>query len=145
MFKCSYGHHNDHFGLLSQVVDIRLANLSAWKLKLSVTKTTSTAFHLNNKETKRQLAVNVRGNTLPYNPNPTYLGVKLDRQLTYKQHVEDLCQEILARNNTLCCLAGSSWGASTPTISSCIRLSGSGICRPQFGVVAVTSKNLMLR
>jgi len=32
--------------------------LSAWKLKLSVTKTTSTAFHLNSKETKRQLAVN---------------------------------------------------------------------------------------
>jgi len=90
--------------------------LSAWKLKLSVTKTTSTAFHLNNKETKRQLVVNVRGNTLPYNPNPTYLGVKLDRQLTYKQHAEGLCQKILPRNNLLRCLAGSSRGANTPTI-----------------------------
>jgi len=54
--------------------------LSAWKLKLIVTKTTSTAFHINYKETKRQLAVNVWGNTLPYNSNP---GVKLDRQPAY--------------------------------------------------------------
>ena len=51
--------------------------------KLSVTKTTSTTFHLNIKETKCQLAVNVWGNTLPYNSNHS-LWVKLDRQLTYK-------------------------------------------------------------
>jgi len=36
--------------------------------------------------------------------------------VTYKQHVEGLCQKILARNNILRCLALSSWGASTPTI-----------------------------
>jgi len=90
--------------------------LSAWKLKLSVTKTTSTAFHLNNKETMCQFTVDTRGNTLPYNSNPTYLGAKLYCQLAYKQHSEGLCQETLGRNNLLHCLAGSSWGASTPTI-----------------------------
>jgi len=60
----------------------------------SAKQATSIAFHLNNKETTRRLAVNVLGNTLPYNPNLTYLGVKLDRQLTYMQHVEGLCQKI---------------------------------------------------
>ena len=90
--------------------------LSAWKLKLSVTKTTSTAFHLNNKETMCQFTVDTRGNTLPYNSNPTYLGAKLYHQLAYKQHSEGLCQETLRRNNLLQCLAGLSWGASTPTI-----------------------------
>jgi len=60
--------------------------LSAGKVKFSVAKATPTAFYLNNKETKRQLAVNVRGNTLPYNPNLICLAVKLNGQLTYKQH-----------------------------------------------------------
>jgi len=40
----------------------------------------------------------------------------LDCQLTYTHHVEGLCQKILARNNLLCFLAGSSWSASAPNI-----------------------------
>jgi len=79
--------------------------LSAWKLPLSVTETTSTAFHLNNKETKRQLAVNFRSNAL----STWIVNCPASNMLR-------TCQKILARNNILRCLAGSSWGASTLTI-----------------------------
>ena len=58
--------------------------LKTRRLKLSVAKKTSTAFHLNTKEARRKLTVNVNGSPRPHNPTPTYLGVKLDRQLTYK-------------------------------------------------------------
>ena len=58
--------------------------LSHWRLKLSTAKTTTTAFHLNNRDIHRQLDVVVNGAPLPNNKNPVYLGVTLDRSLTYK-------------------------------------------------------------
>jgi len=39
--------------------------LQSWKLKLSTTKTVSAVFHLNNKETKRELKVTFNNETLP--------------------------------------------------------------------------------
>lgn len=75
--------------------------LKTWRLKLSIAKTTPTAFHLNTKEAWCQLTVNINGSPLPYNPSPTYLGVKLGRQLTFKQHLESLCAEV-SSNNPLC-------------------------------------------
>ena len=113
--------------------------LSALKLKLNVTKTTSTAFHVNNKETKRQLAVNVRGNTPPNNPNPTCPGVKLDRQLTSKQ-------QILVRNNLLpALLARLRVPLHPPFVQQLLQSSlAQWDMLPQFGVVALTEKNWML-
>ena len=52
--------------------------LQTWKLKLSTTKTVSAAFHLNNKEAKREQKVNFNNETLPFCSEPKYLGVTLD-------------------------------------------------------------------
>ena len=90
--------------------------LETWRLTLSVAKTSTTAFHLNNKEAHRELTVPLNGSPLPYNPTPTYLGVKLDRQLTLKHHFDSLRAKVSSRNNFLRRLAGSSWGANTTTI-----------------------------
>ena len=64
--------------------------LQKWKLKLSITKTVTSAFHLNNKEARRELQVSVENRILPFSAEPTYLGVKLDRSLTYRHHLESL-------------------------------------------------------
>jgi len=85
--------------------------LSAWRLRLSTAKTTCTAFHLNNRESSRKLAVTVNGATIPYTQTPTYLGVTPDRQLTFKQHWEGLCGKVRARNCLSRLLADSTWGA----------------------------------
>ena len=85
-------------------------------LKLSTAKTTTTAFHLNNRDTHRQLDVLVKGAPLPNSNNLVYLGVTLDRSLTYKKHLESLQSKVNARNGLLRCLAGSSWGAYTSTL-----------------------------
>ena len=61
--------------------------LSRWRLKLSTAKTTTTAFHLNNRDTHRQLNVVVNGAPLPKNNNPVSFGVTLDRSLMYKQNI----------------------------------------------------------
>jgi len=44
--------------------------IQTWKLKLSTTKTALSAFHLNNKEAKRELKVNFNKETLPFCSEP---------------------------------------------------------------------------
>ena len=83
--------------------------LQKWRLILSTAKTTSTAFHLNNRDSQRQLAVSVNGTLLPNCEHPVYLGVTLDRTLTYKHHIEALRRKVNVRNGLLRCLAGSTW------------------------------------
>jgi len=90
--------------------------LQTWKLKLSTTKTVSAAFHLNNKEAKRELKVNFNNETLPFCSKPKYLGVTLDRSLTYRRHLESLRKKLTSRVALLRRLAGSGWGAGTTTL-----------------------------
>ena len=56
--------------------------LKIWRLKLSVAKTMSSAFHLKNREASHELNIKVNNNRLQFQSTPTYLGVKLDRTLT---------------------------------------------------------------
>jgi len=79
-------------------------------------KTVSAVFHLNNKEVKRELKVNFNNETLPFCSEPKYLGVTLDRSLTYRWHLESLCKKLTSRVALLRRLAGSGWGAGATTL-----------------------------
>ena len=74
-------------------------------------KTVTAAFHLHNREAKRDLKVYANGKLLPFCPVPTYLGVKLDRSLTFRHHFETLCKNLVTRVTLLMRLAGSGMGA----------------------------------
>ena len=100
-------------GPLSQDTTTLSAYLQTRRLKLSHTKTVTTAFHLNNREAKRELKIFNNGKLLPYCPTPTYLGVKLDRSLTFRHHLEALRKKLSTRVTLLRRLAGSEWGAGT--------------------------------
>ena len=90
--------------------------LQKWKLELSVNKTVTAAFHLHNREARRKLAINVEGRALPFSTTPTYLGVKLDRTLKFRQYLESLLKKLTTRVGLLRRLAGSSWGADVITL-----------------------------
>ena len=90
--------------------------LKNWRLKLSVAKTLSSAFHLNNREASHELNIKVYGNRLQFQATPTYLGVKLDRSLTSRQHLENVSTKASARVALIRRLAGTTWGASTKTL-----------------------------
>ena len=83
-----------------------------WYLKMNTTKSVSTIFHLNNHEANKKLNVAIDGHILPTDINPKYLGVTLDRSLTYKKHLEGTANKIAKRNCLLRKLTSTSWGAS---------------------------------
>jgi len=103
-------------GALSKDMATPAEYLQTWKLKLSTTKTVSAVFHLNDKEGKRELKVNFTNETLPFCSEPRYLGVTLDRSLTYCRHLESLRKKLTSRVALLRRLAGSDWGAGATTL-----------------------------
>ena len=112
----SSGNWKDLEGTLSQDMSTLSAYLQTWRLKLSHTKTVTAAFHLNNREDKRELKVYNSGRLLPFCPTSTYLGVKLDRSLTFRHHLVALRKKLSSRVTLLRRLVGSGWGAGAKTL-----------------------------
>ena len=88
-----------------------------WRLKPSASKTISSVFHLHNTSATRELSVYLDGQRLRRECHPTYLGVTLDRTLSYRVHLTKTAGKLKYRNN-LMKLAGSTWGASANTLQS---------------------------
>ena len=91
------------------------ACLQTWRLKFSHTKMMTTAFHLNNRDAKRELKIFNNSKLLPYCPTPNYLGVKLYRLLTFRHHLEAR-KKLSSRVTLLRGLVGSRWGAGAKTL-----------------------------
>ena len=79
-------------------------------------KTQVCAFHLRNREAKRELNVMWNGTRLSNTTTPVYLGVHLDRTLCYKTHIEKTKMKVNARNNIIRKLATSKWGCKASTL-----------------------------
>ena len=81
-------------------------------------KTQVCAFHLNNHEAQRKLNISWNGQTLGNDSFPVYLGVTLDRTLSFKEHTRKVKAKVATRNNILSKLANSNWGANPSTLRS---------------------------
>ena len=79
-------------------------------------KTQECAFHLNNHQAQRKLNISWNGKELENNSFPVYLGVTLDRTLSFDQHVKKTKAKMATRNNLLGKLANSKWGADPKTL-----------------------------
>ena len=87
-----------------------------WFLNANPRKTQVCAFHLHNRLANRTLNIKWGDRNLESNKFPVYLGVTLDRTLSFKQHVEQLKKKLSSRNTLLGKLANSSWGADPATL-----------------------------
>ena len=56
------------------------------------------------------------GTPLEYHPNPLYLGVQLDRTLSYRSHILSTKAKVNTRNNILRKLTNSKWGCTPHTL-----------------------------
>ena len=112
----SSGNWKDLEGTLSQDMSTLSSYLQTWRLKLSHTKTVTAAFYLNNREAKRELKIYNNDRLLPFCPTPTYLGVKLEKLLTFCHHLVALRKKLSSRVTLLRRLVGSGWGAGAKTL-----------------------------
>ena len=112
----SSGNWKDLEETLNQDMFTLSVYLQTWRLKFSYTKTVTATFHLNNREAKRELKVYNNGRLLPLCPTPTYLGVKLDRSLTFRHHLMALRKKLSSRVTLLRRLMGSRWSSGAKTL-----------------------------
>ena len=97
---------------LSEDVKILYDFFRNWRLTPNPSKTTTSCFHLNNRNKQTELNIFYNGTRLKHNHKPTYLGVTLDTSLTYNSHSEKLKQKLKTRNNLIHNFAGTIWGAN---------------------------------
>ena len=86
------------------------------QLRANPSKTQVCAFHLRNREAKRELNVVWNGIRLSNTTTTVYLGIHLDRSLCYKMHIEKTKMKVNARNNIIRKLANSKWGCNASTL-----------------------------
>ena len=97
---------------LNKDMTILVYYLRIWRLQLSIGKTVSAAYHLNNREAKRELDVCVDNKRMVFQQAPKYLGGRLDRMLNFKQHLEEVAGKVTYRFSLIRRFAGITWGAS---------------------------------
>ena len=85
-------------------------------LNANPSETQVCAFHLNNHQANTQLNINWNGQTLKYDNYAVYLGVTLDRTLSFSQHVQNVKAKVADRNSLLRKLANSKSGEDPKTL-----------------------------
>ncbi|NEO82313.1 reverse transcriptase domain-containing protein [Moorena sp. SIO4G3] len=107
-----------------------------WFLNANPGKTQVCAFHLNNHQAQRKLKIKWDDKLLENCKYPVYLGVTLDRTLSFKEHTRKVKEKLSSRNNLLGKLANSSWGADPKTLKQtalALCYSTAEYCAPVWG------------
>ena len=86
-----------------------------WGLEVNTSKTNSTLFSLST--SKEQIKLRLKGEIVPQTDNPTFLGVKLDTQLTWKPQIEKMERSSLQKLTLMRKLTGTSWGADSSILT----------------------------
>ena len=93
-------------------------------LKLNTTKTVCSSFHLSNILADFELSITTIGERIPFDKTTKYLGVSLDRTLSYYQHLLNTAANVSKRCNLLKKFASNHCGADftflrTSTLALC--------------------------
>ena len=81
-----------------------------WKLRLNASKSESAFFSTWTKEANWSPVIEILGKPIKFNPTPRFLGVTLDRQLTFSPHTENVIESVNSKCKMLGALSHSEWG-----------------------------------
>lgn len=113
---------SQHIEEIERKLTESLTNMSEYyrsnQLRPNPGKTQTCLFHLDNRQANRELQIEWNLIKLQHSSNPVYLGVTLDRTLTYKKHVEKTRAKVNTRNGVVRKLVSSHWGAQPDVLRS---------------------------
>jgi hypothetical protein len=89
---------------------------NASKLTLSLAKCEVCVFKSSTGEARYAPTVDVGGTVLRYNPNPRFLGVVLDRALSFGPHVTRVVTKVTRSCRLLRAVSGQNWGCRRATM-----------------------------
>ena len=101
---------------LTNALDLLIPYYATNHLRANPDKTQISAFHLKNREANHQLRISWYGKRLQHITKPIYLGVTLDRSLTFKDHITKTKAKVASRNSILRKLTNTKWGADAKTV-----------------------------
>ena len=126
-----------HIAPLCVELNCYLDTLNVWfkarNLHISAPKSSATLFTTFSNELSIDLPIFIDGAKVPTKKDPKILGVILDPLLTFKPHAAYIKDKVLARNNLLKALAGSSWGKEKETLLTTFKATGQSLlnyCAP---------------
>lgn len=104
----------------NRIIQLALNHIQAWcdrwGLNISPTKSATVIFSRQRKNRNPSIPLNVNGLAIPLVTSFKYLGITLDRRLTFNEHILDLRQRSSRRIGILKCIAGRDWGADRKTL-----------------------------
>jgi hypothetical protein len=87
-----------------------------WRLRPNPSKSEVCVFHLGTQDANRKLTVQFDNTLITHVDHPKYLGMTLDRTLSYKPHLEKTGIKVNSRVNLVRKLSGTKWGAEAHTL-----------------------------
>ena len=82
-----------------------------WGVTINSSKTVASCFSLSTHKETLQLTINNK--IIPQEDTPTYLGIKLDKRLTWSTHIKETESKAIRRLAVMKKLAGTDWGANS--------------------------------
>ena len=109
----------------NRVIQLALDHVQSWcarwGLEISTTKSATVIFSRQRKHVTPASPLNIGGDRIPLVPSFKYLGITLDRRLSFSEHILDLRQRASRRLNIIKCIAGRDWGADRHTLMKLYR------------------------
>ena len=96
--------------LVEEAVQAVASWSSRKKLQLSAAKCASAFFSSDPREASWKPVVRAGENVLRFDPRPSFLGVGLDRTLSFRPHAVSVASKATSRCRVLAALAGQEWG-----------------------------------
>jgi hypothetical protein len=118
--------------------------LFKWRLKMNASKCCYTIFSSAGRS-DMELDLRLKGDQIPYNPNPVFLGITFDESLCFNKHFANLRVRALKRLNILKIFSHKSWHLNYSTLTNIYRaLIGSIFDYSFFSIACVSKTNLEL-
>ena len=81
-----------------------------WKLCLNASKSEVSYFSTYTQEASWTPSMQINGEPIPFNPTPKLLGVYLDRQLSFKKHVDEVAKAGTSKIKIISAVGNTKWG-----------------------------------